>query len=56
MLVYNILNADIDELHLYSTVKLPTVPRGSSEEAKRLQKIHLRKHVINYYHMVIMEQ
>ncbi len=32
--VYNILNADIDELHLYSTVKLPTVPRGSSEEAK----------------------
>lgn len=31
--VYNILNADIDELHLYSTVKLPTVPRGSSEEA-----------------------
>ena len=32
--VYNILNADIDELHLYSTVKLPTVPRGSSDEAK----------------------
>lgn len=32
--VYNILNADIDELHFYSTVKLPTVPRGSSEEAK----------------------
>ena len=32
--VYNILNADIDELHLYSTVKLPTVPRGSGEEAK----------------------
>lgn len=32
--VYNILNADIDQLHLYSTVKLPTVPRGSSEEAK----------------------
>lgn len=32
--VYNILNADIDELHLYSTIKLPTVPRGSSEEAK----------------------
>lgn len=32
--VYNILNADIDELHLYSTVKLPTVPRGSSEEVK----------------------
>ena len=32
--VYNILNADIDELHLYSTVKLPTLPRGSSEEAK----------------------
>lgn len=32
--VYNILNADIDELHLYSIVKLPTVPRGSSEEAK----------------------
>ena len=32
--VYNILNADIDELHLYSTVKLPTIPRGSSEEAK----------------------
>ena len=32
--VYNILNADSDELHLYSTVKLPTVPRGSSEEAK----------------------
>ena len=32
--VYNILNADIYELHLYSTVKLPTVPRGSSEEAK----------------------
>ena len=32
--VYNILNADIDELHLYSTVKLPTVPRSSSEEAK----------------------
>lgn len=32
--VYNILNADIDELHLYSTVKLPIVPRGSSEEAK----------------------
>ena len=32
--VYNILNADIDELHLYSTVKLPTVPRGSSDDAK----------------------
>ena len=32
--VYNILNADINELHLYSTVKLPTVPRGSSDEAK----------------------
>ena len=32
--VYNILNADIDELHLYSIVKLPIVPRGSSEEAK----------------------
>lgn len=32
--IYNILNADIDELHLYSTVKLPTVPRGSSEDAK----------------------
>lgn len=32
--VYNILNADIDELHLYNTVKLPTVPRGSSDEAK----------------------
>ena len=32
--VCNILNADIDELHLYSTVKLPTVPRGSSDEAK----------------------
>ena len=32
--VYNILNADIDELHLYSTVKLPTVPRGSSDESK----------------------
>ena len=32
--VYNILNADIDELHLYSTVKLPTIPRGSSDEAK----------------------
>ena len=32
--VYNILNADIDELHLYSTVKLPTVPRGSNDEAK----------------------
>ena len=32
--VYNILNTDIDELHLYSTVKLPTLPRGSSEEAK----------------------
>jgi len=32
--VYNILNADIDELHIYSTVKLPTVPRGSSDEAK----------------------
>lgn len=32
--VYNILNADIDELHLYSTVKLSTVPRGSSEEVK----------------------
>lgn len=32
--VYNILNADIDELHLYSTVKLPTLPRGSSDETK----------------------
>lgn len=40
--VYNILNADIDELHLYSTVKLPTVPRGSSEEAK-VSKDSLRK-------------
>ena len=32
--VLNILNADIDQIHLYSSVKLPTVPRGSSDEAK----------------------
>lgn len=32
--VLNILNADIDQIHLYSSIKLPTVPRGSSDEAK----------------------
>ena len=37
-----LLNADIDELHLYESVKLPSAPRGSEEEAKAA-KANLKK-------------
>lgn len=37
-----ILNADIDELHLYESIKLPSAPRGSEEEAKEA-KANLKK-------------
>ncbi|MCF7626063.1 UvrD-helicase domain-containing protein [Holdemanella sp. SCCA2] len=37
-----LLNADIDELHLYESVKLPSAPRGSEEEAKEV-KANLKK-------------
>ncbi len=37
-----ILNADIDELHLYESVKLPSAPRGSEDEAKEA-KANLKK-------------
>ena len=37
-----ILNAEIDELHLYESVKLPSAPRGSEEEAKEA-KANLKK-------------
>ena len=37
-----ILNADIDELHLYESIKLPSSPRGSEEEAKEA-KANLKK-------------
>lgn len=37
-----ILNANIDELHLYESIKLPSAPRGSEEEAKEA-KANLKK-------------
>lgn len=37
-----LLDADIDELHLYESVKLPSAPRGSEEEAKAA-KANLKK-------------
>ena len=37
-----ILNANIDELHLYESIKLPSAPRGSEEEAKEV-KANLKK-------------
>ena len=37
-----LLNADIDKLHLYESVKLPSAPRGSEEEAKAA-KANLKK-------------
>lgn len=37
-----ILNANIDELHLYESIKLPSAPRGSEEEAKEA-KTNLKK-------------
>lgn len=37
-----LLNADIDELRLYESVKLPSAPRGSEEEAKAA-KANLKK-------------
>lgn len=38
----NILNSDINELHLYQSVRLPVAPRGSSDEAKNA-KSNLKK-------------
>ena len=32
--IFNILNASCYDLHLFTTIKIPPVPRGSSEEAK----------------------
>ena len=37
-----ILKANIDELHLYESIKLPSAPRGSEEEAKEA-KANLKK-------------
>ncbi len=37
-----VLNSSVDELHLYESVKLPTVPRGSEDEAKQA-KANLKK-------------
>ena len=37
-----ILKANIDELHLYESIKLPSAPRGSEEEAKEV-KANLKK-------------
>lgn len=37
-----ILKANIDELHLYESIKLPSAPRGSEEEAKAA-KANLKK-------------
>ena len=37
--VLNILNADIDHIHLYSSVKIPNAPRGSSDEAKEIKNL-----------------
>lgn len=37
-----ILNASIDELHLYESIRLPNAPRGSEEEAKKV-KSNLKK-------------
>ena len=36
-----ILNADIDEIHLYESVKLPSAPRGSEDEAKEAIRVWL---------------
>ncbi len=42
--VNNLLECDTNDLHLYTSVSLPSVPRGSSEEAK-LVKNNLKKKI-----------